>query len=441
MKIIIIGVGEYYKRYKSYISDDDIVAIADNDIAKQGSIVDGFTVLSVEMAIRKKYDKILILTRLFNEITSQLLSLGVDANDILYHYEVSQLTRTNNVKKRVLVISDEFKLSGAQIALERMIEILNKNGYKVTVASNGDGLLRELIWENRISIIIDSELSIKSLKDLKWTQDFDLIIVNTAVPYHLLMNRDIEIPVMWWIHECEEGYRYVLDRDLKKIDTRNLFIFCVSNTAKRAFVKRLPNINPKLLPVGIPDLCYQRETVNSKYRFVMIGEVCTLKGHDLIVDAINKLYEEEKRKCEFIFAGRKENNFTQIKKDLEKIPCVTLLGEISSAEVDKLLATADVLICASRMESLSMVVVEAMSHNVPAIISSEAGIVDYITDGDTALVFQSENVDALTEKIRWCINNKEEAAQIGYKSNSIYRTYFGMNVFEKNVLNILREIQ
>ncbi len=48
---------------------------------------------------------------------------------------------------------------------------------------------------------------------------------------------------------------------------------------------------------------------------------------------------------------------------------------------------------------------EAMMHSVPCILSDAAGTAAYVEDGVNGLVFQSENVQELSEKIKWCMNH------------------------------------
>ena len=39
MKYIIFGTGEYYKRYKRWFLDRDVVVLLDNDTKKQGKMI------------------------------------------------------------------------------------------------------------------------------------------------------------------------------------------------------------------------------------------------------------------------------------------------------------------------------------------------------------------------------------------------------------------
>ncbi len=85
-----------------------------------------------------------------------------------------------------------------------------------------------------------------------------------------------------------------------------------------------------------------------------------------------------------------------------------------------------------------MVVIEAMQHRVMSIVSDVAGIADYLTDGQDALIFPSENAELLAEKIRWCLNNRTSVKKMGERSYKIYKQFFSMEVFEKNLLSVIQ---
>ena len=78
MKVLIFGTGDYYRKYIKWFKKEDVIALLDNDCRKQGSLLDGFEVLSPEAGITKKYEKIFILSVHEKVMREQLLCLGVE---------------------------------------------------------------------------------------------------------------------------------------------------------------------------------------------------------------------------------------------------------------------------------------------------------------------------------------------------------------------------
>ena len=102
-----------------------------------------------------------------------------------------------------------------------------------------------------------------------------------------------------------------------------------------------------------------------------------------------------------------------------------------------MLDEVDVYVCPSREDTMPVTVVEAMCNKIPCIVSSGAGNHEYIEDGINGFVFENENASKLTDKIRWCIQNRDKLENIGEESRLIYERYFTLEVFERNLMKLM----
>ena len=105
--------------------------------------------------------------------------------------------------------------------------------------------------------------------------------------------------------------------------------------------------------------------------------------------------------------------------------------------ISKIYNNIDVVVCPSRIESLSIVVIEAMARGIPSIVSNSAGVSEYITDGINGWIFASGNINELEEKMVFAIENREVTAQVGRRSRNLYIKHFTKEVFTKNLLRII----
>lgn len=80
---------------------------------------------------------------------------------------------------------------------------------------------------------------------------------------------------------------------------------------------------------------------------------------------------------------------------------------------------------------------EAMMHDVPCMVSDVTGTADYIEDGVSGLVFVSEDVQGLNEKIMWCVNNRADLKRIGKNARKVYENHFSAGVFEQRLLEMV----
>ena len=117
-----------------------------------------------------------------------------------------------------------------------------------------------------------------------------------------------------------------------------------------------------------------------------------------------------------------------------------MVGLVDRKTINSLLESSDILICPSREDPMPTVVAEAMMHSVPCILSDAAGTTTYLTDRVDGLLFKNENEKELSEKIRWCIYHKDRLEKMGEKARKIYERYFSMEIFEKNLLEVVDQI-
>lgn len=79
----------------------------------------------------------------------------------------------------------------------------------------------------------------------------------------------------------------------------------------------------------------------------------------------------------------------------------------------KLMSVVDVIAHPSLHESFSQIMVEALVHQRPLIITRVAGPMDYMEDGRTAILLPTGDVHVLSEALRWVIEHPDEARQMG----------------------------
>ena len=129
----------------------------------------------------------------------------------------------------------------------------------------------------------------------------------------------------------------------------------------------------------------------------------------------------------------------RIKAETEPMPEVILTGTLDREGIRCILDRADVMICPSREDPMPTVAAEAMRHSVPCILSDATGTAAYVMDGADGFIFPNENVEALSAKIRWCIDHREKIFEVGIQARKIYETYFSTKVFERNLLEIVEK--
>ena len=174
----------------------------------------------------------------------------------------------------------------------------------------------------------------------------------------------------------------------------------------------------------------------NKMKFITIGYIEWRKGQGLLVDAIEGLPEDIVCNAEFILVGQNTSLMAQqLENRISSMHNVNMIGTIPREEIHKLLDDADVLICPSREDPMPTVCAEAMMHKVPCLVSDATGTAAYIKDGIDGMVFESESVEVLRDKILWCIEHPDELMAMGSKAYALYKEVFAEEVFEGRLLD------
>lgn len=457
MKYLLFGTGDYYERYKKWFEKDEVTALLDNSLIKQNTYIDGIKVVSPEEGIKLEYDVIVILSFYTKDMKKQLLKLGVSEKSIYHFFDLYKLipsNRKNNPilyfhdadctiskckceNKKILLLSHDLMLGGPALALFQAANILKRYRYEIVFASMLDGQLRQQLSEAEIPTIVDANLQVQTMKETKWVQSFDLIICNTFNFYVFLSERNISIPIIWWLHDSSFFYESVDEKVLRSIDTTNLTIVSVGPVPQKAYQHYVPNAEVEMLLYGVANISCDAKKIkkSNNVLFTTIGYIEARKGQDILLQAIKQLPVEYLNKAKFYLVGQNTSLLAhRIEEQLQDMPQIVMTGTIDRNEINMLLEYTDVLICPSREDPMPTVVAEAMMHKVPCILSDSIGTIDYIKDNENGFIFESGNVNQLEKKIKWCIDNYLNLSQFGIEARKVYEKVFSMEKFADNIM-------
>lgn len=82
-------------------------------------------------------------------------------------------------------------------------------------------------------------------------------------------------------------------------------------------------------------------------------------------------------------------------------------------DIDALMSKFDIYVQPSRNEAISLTIAEAMSHSLPVVASNVGGIPEYIKDGITGLLYNSNSPEKLADKLQLLIENQLLRTKLG----------------------------
>lgn len=454
MKVVIFGVGNFYKKRVKEVSDllidDEIVAFLDNRFENQGDF-NGIPAMNPSLINMVKYDCIIIMSIYVEEIYNQLCSLGVDKERIytLKQYRSwktgGELEKYDSAipgdGKKVLIVTNPIRYDGGSMAAVYAAMALRQRGYCVWVtAEYVESELQEKLLRDGISIAINRDIPYWGETIKKYMDSFSVVLVNVFPNIHSAYDLGKIKPVVWWLHESDiYGKIYQQTFELfpeyrEKLEIETVNIVAVSDKAKGNFQRYYPEIDVRLMPYGLPDDVIINEFENNTMIFALIGNISYLKGQDIFIDAAIKVMNGQCEHIEFWLIGSTAGDYAQnFLLGVEQLDYVKVKGEVNRAEMRRLLSEIDVVVSASREDSLPIVITEGMMNSKTCIISDAIGSSKYIKNMVNGIKFKSQDADDLAKAMTWCLNNKDALKVIGSKARNTYKEFFSMKAFADNL--------
>ena len=391
------------------------------------------------------------------EMKGQLIKLGCNRKKIMHYQEYLEaqkagkleiffpVRKMNFSKKRCLIITADLEYNGGSIAAVYGALALKKKGYESALAApKCDPVFMKEICGYGISVIIYGNLNHAKGQELFWLDDFQYVIVNTFQMSCCGIEIAKRQKTVLWLHEPCPHYKsmvYWKDEIQEGILQGNLKVYGVSSVARDIFLMNYQLNRVKILPCGIPDEYRgEKQRENRKFTFAMIGAVSRQKGQDIFWQAIQKM-GDKRDECAFQVIGRNLHDSCGQMMEAASHQCadLQLLGEVPHEEVMRLWQDIDVLVVASREETLSIVSIEALMLGKVCIVSEAAGIAKYMKDCIDGFIIPTENADRLADRMLWCINHEDMLSRIGRRARETYKACFSMEIFGNRLEKAIQE--
>jgi len=444
MRVLVFGTGYIYEQYKHRLADFNVVALVDNDVAKQGKMKDNIPIILPEKIFDYSFDAIIIMSVYYPEIRDQLEKLGIASNKIIDEKHLGVFSGLNikheyivNLKtegKKILLVSNELTNTGAPTVLLNWAKILIKNGYAVDLISCRKGPILYDYLDAGVNVFI-----------YEWTDmipddfmsGYNLVILNT-----ILVNSFAErlanktIPVLWWIHEDKPSFEFFGIKPSDISVAMNIHPIAVSKRVLRAYYEYTGSKAIEELNYGLElHTCNNRNRkADGKKICAIIGYVNEVKGQDLLLKAIDINESQWSDRVEFWIIGSISDENRVL---FESKSCVKVWGNLDHKMLMDLFSEIDIVLCTSRHESLPAAILEGMMHEKVCITSSETGIVDYCDPFKDVLVFKNEDISDISDKLNWVLSHWDDCEDIARNGYLVFNNIFRMEYFEKNAMKLI----
>ncbi len=216
------------------------------------------------------------------------------------------------------------------------------------------------------------------------------------------------------------------------------FITAVSEFHKQAMIRCGHGNDIKILPnvaEVLPD-AWKQSPVGERFRYLVVADLRDdVKNVSGVIRAFAEVFKKEPvTELMIVGDGKDRDSLTRLAK-AEGVQSVSFLGEKSNEEVLKIIPTAHVLIVNSRIETFSVVTLEAIFSGRPVIATRCGGPEQFINEQNGILI-EKENGEQLAEamiqmkksyvkyspeRVRSSVPDKFSVNSIGSEINEFYQ--------------------
>lgn len=375
---------------------------------------------------------------------------------------------------RAIVFTHQLTLGGAQLYLLDLLRDLRGQGVELTVVSLVDGPLRKELEEMGVAIHLTSMAPFEKVGPhvgrigelASWAADggFRVALINTATSaaaFGAEAAAALGLPSVWAIHESFPTALLWADLEPEVRERVEATIATAASAVFEADATRfmyeglIPPERCLTVPYGVDPTPIERARaeldigaarrrvgISPEEKVVLcVGTVEPRKAQVALAQAFS-LVAEGHPSARLVFVGaREEDPYTE---DLEEV----ISDSHRSHRIDLIPVTpdvqtwygiADILVCASDVESLPRTVLEAMLWELPVLATDVFGLPELIDDGVTGWLYESRDLSAMAAGLDRALSaDAAQRSQIAATARSLVEERHDPSRYAERMLEIMK---
>ena len=165
----------------------------------------------------------------------------------------------------------------------------------------------------------------------------------------------------------------------------------------------------------------------------IIGFPFDVKGIDIAIAAFKKISDQHQDWRLEILGYYPEHEKQMIEQHINGHEKIERLTPIDRKLMEEYIGKTGIVLCASRTEGFPRVIKEAMKARKACVVSDVGGLGEVFGDSKNGLMFESENVDQLAEKLSQMIGDEALRKQVGQNAEVFATSAYSNSSFNDNV--------
>ena len=172
--------------------------------------------------------------------------------------------------------------------------------------------------------------------------------------------------------------------------------------------------------------------------YLFIGRISEEKGVKTLIEAAVKL---NLSKLKIVGDGPLLQDMINYARVIDNNNIVEFVGHKSREEVDEIIKKCKFLVIPSEWyETSGLVIIEAFSYGKTVVGSRVGGIPELIRDNETGLTFEMGNVQDLSSKIKYMLNNPDEVGRMGKNAREFTQKELDSERYYKELIKIYDDL-
>ena len=238
-------------------------------------------------------------------------------------------------------------------------------------------------------------------------------LASQAASVGLFTQRVFRVGYSFTVHGPDEFYDTRGQYLARKIDAAD-FIVCVSSYTRSQLMSLSPYKHWGKMIVahlGVDAMLFSplpKPLPREAFEILCVGRLTPAKGQHLLIDAVDRLTQLGRPVRLHLVGGGPDYDSLRAHADRLAHPeSVVFEGAVNQDRIRSIYAIADVFCLPSFAEGLPVVLMEAMSMQIPCVTTSIAGIPELIRDGIDGLLVAASDLDALVDALVTLMDDEE----------------------------------
>jgi glycosyltransferase involved in cell wall biosynthesis len=221
-------------------------------------------------------------------------------------------------------------------------------------------------------------------------------------------------------------------------------IIHLSNYSKKIYAYKAIH-NQVIIPNALSEHFYNLKLKStSENKLIFIGVLNDNKNLLMLLESLKLLNNKDMYFHLDVLGDFKDLNYKVIIEDFitqnQLQNQIKFHGWVKQNDTLKLIEAADILVLASKQESLPMVIAESMAAGKAIVASNIGGVSEMVQQNVNGLLFEPNQVSALSNCLEQLYNNNNKIQQFSVASNKIASTMFHCNEVAKQTISFYQKV-